>query len=88
MFCFLYLTLKESKPAYLSEKKKHFKCVVRPRENFINRFLWTYTLIKRAILTSKLQKDICKNRAKKKKKKKNQDIEKNARFLPEFLKVF
>ena len=62
MFCFLYLTLKESNPAYLSEKKP-FKCVVGPREHFINRFLWTYTLIKRAILTSKLQKHI-RNRAK------------------------
>ena len=78
MFCFFYLTLKESNPAYLSEKE-YFKCVVRPREHFINR----HTLTKRAIFTSKLQKHICKIRA-----KKNQDIEKNAKFLPEFLKVF
>ena len=77
----MYLTLKESDPAYLSEKRP-FKSVVRPRENFINRFLWTYTSIKWTILTSKLQKHIRKNRA-----KKDQDIEKNAKFLPEFLKV-
>ena len=55
----LYLTLNESNPAYLS--KKTFKCV----KHLINRFLRTYSLIKRAILTSKLQKNICKNRAKK-----------------------
>ena len=59
----LYLTLKESNPAYLSEKT--FKCVIRPRKHLINRFLRTYSLIKCAILTSKLQKNICKNRAKK-----------------------
>ena len=64
MFCFLYLNLKESNPAYLSEKKP-FKCVVRPREHLINCFLWTYTLIKWSILTSKLQKHICTNRANK-----------------------
>ena len=40
MVCFLYLILKESKPDYLSEKKP-FRCVVMPREHFINRFLWT-----------------------------------------------
>ena len=59
---FLYLTLKESDPAYLSEKEP-FKCVVSPREHFINRFLWTYSLVKRMILTLKLQKHICNNRA-------------------------
>ena len=53
--CFLFVfNFEKSNPAYLSEKP--FKCVVRPRKDLINRFLWTYSLIKRAILTSKLQK--------------------------------
>ena len=64
-------------------KKKYFKCVDRPREHFINRFLWTYTFIKRANLTSKLQNRLCKKQG-----KKNQDIEKNVKFLPEFFKSF
>ena len=60
----LDLTLKECNPAYLSEKRP-FKCVVRPRKHLIDRFLWTYSSIKWAILTWELQKNVCKNRAKK-----------------------
>ena len=92
MFCFLYLTLKESDPVYLSEKKP-FKCVVKPKENLINRFLWTY-FDKTDDFNCEVPKTFQKLGKKKKKKKKhkikkeNQNIEKNAQFLPEFLKVF
>ena len=75
----LDLTFKESNPAYLSEKRP-FKCVVRPRKYLIDRFLWTCSLIKRAILTWELQKNLCKNRAKKTRYW-------DAKFLPEFLSL-
>ena len=70
--------MKEPNPAYLSEKRP-FKCVVRPRKHLIDR---TYGLIKRAILPMKWQKIYVKTG------QKNQDFKKDAKCLPEFLKVF
>ena len=60
--------------------KKPLKCVVRLRKHLIDRFLWTHSLILRAILTSKLQKNICKNIK----------MAKTSRYqnLPELLKSF
>ena len=61
---FLYLTLKGSNPAYLSERKP-FRCLVRPRKHLINRFFCAYSLMKRVILNLKLQKIYVKTGQKK-----------------------